>query len=90
MTEAPLMCAYGVTETGAGSDVAGLVTRAEKKGNDWVLNGFVSLEINGIDQRCGSRMQAMQTGSLCLPELTLLLLLARLSLGLSWYVSTFK
>jgi acyl-CoA dehydrogenase len=34
------MCAYGVTEPGAGSDVAGLVTRAEKKGDNWVLNGY--------------------------------------------------
>jgi acyl-CoA dehydrogenase len=52
MTEAPLMCAYGVTETGAGSDVAGLATRAEKKGNDWVLNGYVFL-FNAPGQRCG-------------------------------------
>jgi acyl-CoA dehydrogenase len=35
MTEAPLKCAYGVTEPGAGSDVAGIQTTAEKKGNDW-------------------------------------------------------
>ena len=27
------MCAYGVTEPGAGSDVAGIKTRAEKKVN---------------------------------------------------------
>ncbi|KAI8148668.1 acyl-CoA dehydrogenase/oxidase [Fennellomyces sp. T-0311] len=39
MTEAPLMASYGVTEPGAGSDVAGLRTNAVKKGNDWVLNG---------------------------------------------------
>ena len=30
---------YGVTEPGAGSDVAGAKTRAEKKGNKWVING---------------------------------------------------
>jgi acyl-CoA dehydrogenase len=35
MTEAPLKCAYGVTEPGAGSDVAGIKTTATKKGNDW-------------------------------------------------------
>eukprot|EP01012_Entosiphon_sulcatum_P027622 TRINITY_DN332_c1_g1_i1.p1 TRINITY_DN332_c1_g1~~TRINITY_DN332_c1_g1_i1.p1 ORF type:complete len:404 (-),score=116.25 TRINITY_DN332_c1_g1_i1:185-1396(-) len=39
MTEAPLQCAYCVTEPGAGSDVAGLKTRAEKQGDKWVLNG---------------------------------------------------
>lgn len=39
MTEAPLMAAYGVTEPGAGSDVAGLKTTAVKKGDKWVING---------------------------------------------------
>jgi acyl-CoA dehydrogenase len=39
MTEEPLKCAYCVTEPGAGSDVAGIQTRAEKVGNDWVING---------------------------------------------------
>ena len=31
LIEEPLMCAYGVTEPGAGSDVAGIKTKAEKK-----------------------------------------------------------
>jgi acyl-CoA dehydrogenase len=35
----PLMCAYGVTEPVAGSDVAGIKTRAEKKGDEYILNG---------------------------------------------------
>lgn len=39
MTEAPLQCAYGVTEPGAGSDVAAITTTATKTGNDWVING---------------------------------------------------
>ncbi|KAI8072547.1 acyl-CoA dehydrogenase/oxidase [Gongronella butleri] len=39
MTEAPLMASYGVTEPGAGSDVAGLTTNAVKKGDKWVING---------------------------------------------------
>ncbi|KAL8293666.1 hypothetical protein RQP46_000367 [Phenoliferia psychrophenolica] len=39
MTEEPLMCAYGVSEVGAGSDVAGLKTRATKEGDHYVLNG---------------------------------------------------
>ncbi|KAJ3279464.1 hypothetical protein HK104_001448 [Borealophlyctis nickersoniae] len=47
MTEEPLMCAYGVTEPGAGSDVAGLVTRAVKKGNKWVINGSKMWITNG-------------------------------------------
>ncbi|KAJ3024291.1 hypothetical protein HKX48_003116 [Thoreauomyces humboldtii] len=47
MTEAPLMCAYCVTEPGAGSDVAGLQTRAEKKGDKWVINGGKMWITNG-------------------------------------------
>ena len=42
MTEAPLHCAYAVTEPSAGSDVAGIQTKAVKKGNDWVINGSKS------------------------------------------------
>merc|ERR1712156_819423 len=34
LIEEPLMCAYGVTEPGAGSDVSGVKTKAEKKGAD--------------------------------------------------------
>lgn len=35
----PIMCAYAVTEPGAGSDVQGLKTTAVKKGDKWILNG---------------------------------------------------
>jgi acyl-CoA dehydrogenase len=35
----PISVAYGVTEPVAGSDVAGIKTKAEKKGDKWVLNG---------------------------------------------------
>jgi acyl-CoA dehydrogenase len=35
----PIMCAYAVTEPGAGSDVQGLKTTAVKRGDKWVLNG---------------------------------------------------
>ena len=31
--------AYAVTELGAGSDVAGVQTRAVLKGDEWILNG---------------------------------------------------
>jgi len=47
MTEEPLMCAYGVTEPGAGSDVAGIKTRAEKKGDHYVINGQKMWITNG-------------------------------------------
>ena len=47
MTEEPLMCAYGVTEPIAGSDVAGIKTTAVKKGNEWVINGSKMWITNG-------------------------------------------
>lgn len=47
MTEEPLMCAYCVTEPGAGSDVAGLKTRAEKKGDEYIINGQKMWITNG-------------------------------------------
>src|SRR4051812_22543463 len=34
-----LITAVGITEPGAGSDVAGIRTTAKRDGNDWVLNG---------------------------------------------------
>mmetsp|Transcript_44554 Transcript_44554/g.115866 ORF Transcript_44554/g.115866 Transcript_44554/m.115866 type:complete len:414 (-) Transcript_44554:122-1363(-) len=39
MVEEPLVASYCVTEPTAGSDVAGIKTRADKKGDDYVLNG---------------------------------------------------
>lgn len=39
MTEEPLVASYGVTEPIAGSDVAGIKTTAQKRGDEWVLNG---------------------------------------------------
>ncbi|MDP3768807.1 MAG: acyl-CoA dehydrogenase family protein, partial [Dehalococcoidia bacterium] len=47
LTEAPLKAAYAVTEPGAGSDVAGIKTTAEKKGDKWVLNGQKMWITNG-------------------------------------------
>lgn len=39
--------AYCVTEPGAGSDVNGVKTRAEKKGDEWVINGQKMWITNG-------------------------------------------
>ncbi|XP_021948361.1 medium-chain specific acyl-CoA dehydrogenase, mitochondrial [Folsomia candida] len=39
LIEQPLIAAYCVTEPGAGSDVSGLKTKAEKKGDEYILNG---------------------------------------------------
>lgn len=47
MTEAPLMAGYCVTEPVAGSDVAGIQTRAVKKGDKWIVNGQKMWITNG-------------------------------------------
>ena len=43
-----LVTAVAVTEPGAGSDVAGITTRAERRGNGWVLNGAKMFITNGV------------------------------------------
>jgi acyl-CoA dehydrogenase len=47
LVEEPIMASYCVTEPGAGSDVAGAKTRAEKKGDEWVINGSKMWITNG-------------------------------------------
>ena len=47
LIDEPVMCAYGVTEPGAGSDVSGVKTKAVKKGDEWVLNGQKMWITNG-------------------------------------------
>eukprot|EP00736_Rhodelphis_marinus_P010437 Rmarinus@m.16790 len=47
MTEEPLYAAYCVTEPTAGSDVAGIQTRAEKKGDEYIINGSKMWITNG-------------------------------------------
>ncbi|XP_072177123.1 medium-chain specific acyl-CoA dehydrogenase, mitochondrial-like isoform X1 [Diadema setosum] len=43
----PIVCAYCVTEPGAGSDVAGVQTKAVRKGDDYILNGSKMWITNG-------------------------------------------
>jgi len=47
LLEEPLVAAYCVTEPGAGSDVNGVKTRAEKKGDEYILNGQKMWITNG-------------------------------------------
>ncbi|XP_028133891.1 probable medium-chain specific acyl-CoA dehydrogenase, mitochondrial [Diabrotica virgifera virgifera] len=47
LIEEPLVAAYAVTEPSAGSDVNGIKTRAEKKGDEWILNGQKMWITNG-------------------------------------------
>jgi acyl-CoA dehydrogenase len=42
------ICAVAVTEAGAGSDVAGMRTRAVRNGNGWVINGTKMYITNGV------------------------------------------
>ncbi|XP_050520974.1 probable medium-chain specific acyl-CoA dehydrogenase, mitochondrial [Daktulosphaira vitifoliae] len=47
LIEEPLVAAYGVTEPGAGSDVNGIRTKAEKKGDEYIINGQKMWITNG-------------------------------------------
>ena len=47
LVEEPLQAAYGVTESGAGSDVAAGKTTAVKKGDKWIINGSKMWITNG-------------------------------------------
>jgi acyl-CoA dehydrogenase len=45
--EGHLVGALGVTEPDAGSDVAGITTRARRDGNDWIIDGAKTFITNG-------------------------------------------
>jgi len=47
LVDEPLLAAYCVTEPGAGSDVNGVKTRAEKKGDEYIINGQKMWITNG-------------------------------------------
>ena len=56
-----LITAVGITEPGAGSDVAGIRTTARRDGDDWVLNGTKMFITNGV--HAGLYFIAAKTGS---------------------------
>ncbi|KAK9499994.1 hypothetical protein O3M35_002914 [Rhynocoris fuscipes] len=47
LVEEPILTAFCVTEPGAGSDVNGVKTRAEKKGDEYIINGQKMWITNG-------------------------------------------
>ena len=48
VTSGEKVCALAITEPGAGSDMAGIATKAERDGDDWVLNGSKTFTTNGV------------------------------------------
>ena len=48
VTLGELITAVGITEPGAGSDVAGIRTTARREGDEWVLNGTKMFITNGV------------------------------------------
>jgi acyl-CoA dehydrogenase len=47
LLDEPLLCAFGLTEPDAGSDVARIKTTAERRGDEYVLNGSKMFITNG-------------------------------------------
>lgn len=47
LQDEPLVAAYAVTEPGAGSDVSAIRTRAERKGDEYIINGQKMWITNG-------------------------------------------
>ena len=48
ITSGRKVCALAITEPGAGSDMVSLETRAERDGDDWVMNGAKTYITNGV------------------------------------------
>ena len=48
ITSGRKVCALAITEPGAGSDMVSLETRAERGGDDWIINGAKTYITNGV------------------------------------------
>jgi acyl-CoA dehydrogenase len=46
LLEEPILCSFGLTEPDAGSDVARIMTTAERRGDEYVLNGSKTFNSN--------------------------------------------
>ena len=61
-----IICSIAVTEPGAGSDVAGLMTRAKRDGDHWIINGakmFITNAVYGNLLIVAARTDATAKGS---------------------------
>lgn len=67
--------ALGVTEPGAGSDVAGITTRAERDGDHYIVNGQKAFITNG--SKADYVVTAVRTGGEGYPGISLLVIDAR-------------
>jgi acyl-CoA dehydrogenase len=61
ITSGRTITAVGITEPGAGSDVAGIQTKAVRDGDEWVLNGTKLFITNGV--HAGLYFVAARTGT---------------------------
>ena len=48
ITSGRKICALAITEPGAGSDMASMQTRAERRGGDWIIDGAKTFITNGV------------------------------------------
>lgn len=48
ITAGQRVCALGITEPGAGSDMVSIATKAERDGDEWVVNGSKTYITNGV------------------------------------------
>ena len=62
LLEEPILCSFGLSEPGAGSDVARMGTTAERRGDEYVLNGLEDLHHERRSCRVDGRLRQDRPG----------------------------